>query len=374
MRRSARTIALPTIMKYLLAAGCAPNLLLFVSLAGDARADVVTTWAEAQTRACGSDFRSTEINKATLHYFECGNGEPLGFGHGRSEGLMKRAPVGRGELEYETRGNGEPVLLIHGGIIAASYVPLMGEPALANYRLIRYHRRGYAGSTKHEAGASFSMARQAADALALLKHLRIERAHIVGHSYGGVIALQLALDAPQAVHSLTLLEPALVRFVPGSDKFRQQALDPAVARYGAGDHAGAVDAFMQVVVGPRWKAELARTIPGGPEQAERDARTGFEIEMTALADWEFSEQRAPTISRPILHVIGSESLPGFHEGGKVLHSWFPKRVEDLVVPGAAHGLHQMGGRYSTIVAEGIAAFLRRHPLRGARPDRAQPVP
>lgn len=250
----------------------------------------------------------------------------------------------------------------------------MGEPALTNYRLIRYHRRGYAGSTKHEAGASFSMARQAADALALLKHLRIERAHIVGHSYGGVIALQLALDAPQAVHSLTLLEPALARFVPGNEKFRQQALDPAVARYGAGDLAGAVDAFMQVVVGPRWKAELARTIPGGPEQSERDARTGFEIEMTALADWEFSEQRAQTISRPILHVIGSESLPVFHEGGKVLHSWFPKRVEDLVVPGAAHGLHQMGGRYSTIVAEGIAAFLRRHPLRDVRPDRAQPVP
>jgi pimeloyl-ACP methyl ester carboxylesterase len=285
----------------------------------------------------------------------------------RSEGLMKRAPVTGGELEYEIRGNGEPVLLIHGSVIAASYVPLTGEPALANYRLIRYHRRGYAGSTKHEAGASFSIARQAADALALLRHLRIERAHIVGHSYGGVIALQLALDAPEAVHSLTLLEPALVRFVPSSEKFGQQGLQPPMARYRAGDHAGAVDAFMQVVVAPNWKADLASTIPGGPEQAERDARTNFEIETPALADWDFDAQKAQAISQPILHVLGSESLAVFHEGGKVLHSWFPQRVEDLVVPGAAHGLHQMGGRYSTTVAKGIAAFLHRHPIGGARP-------
>ena len=285
----------------------------------------------------------------------------------RSEGPMKRALVTGGELEYEIGGNGEPVLLIHGGIIAASYVPLMGEPALGKYRLIRYHRRGYADSTKHATGASFGIRDHAADALALLKHLGIERVHIVGHSYGGVIALQLALDARKVVHSLTLLEPALVRFVPSGEAFGKQTMEPAMARYRTGDPAGAVNAFMQVVVAENWKAELARTIPGSPEQAERDARTVFEIEMPALANWDFDVQKAQKISQPILHVLGSESLALFPEGGKVLHSWFPQRVEDLVVPGVAHGLHQMGGRHSTTVAEGIAAFLRRHPIRGARP-------
>jgi pimeloyl-ACP methyl ester carboxylesterase len=278
---------------------------------------------------------------------------------------MTRAAVEGGELEYQVRGDGEPVLLIHGAVIAASYAPLMAERALRNYRLIRYHRRGYAGSTKHETGASFSISDEAADALALLDHLRIERAHIVGHSYGGVIALQLALDAPKIVHSLTLLEPAIVPFVPGGEEFRTQTMDPAMARYRAGDHASAVHAFMKVVVAPNWKAELNRTIPGGPEQAERDARTIFEIEPPALADWDFDVKKAQQISQPILHVLGTESLVVFHEGGKVLHSWFPERVEDLVVPGAAHGLHQMGGRYSTAVAEGIATFLRRHPVDGA---------
>ena len=279
---------------------------------------------------------------------------------------MKRAPVEGGQLEYEVRGEGEPVLLIHGGVIAASYVPLMREPALARYRLIRYHRRGYAGSTKPEPGASVSIGQQAADAVALLRHLRIERAHIVGHSYGGVIALQLALDAPQVVHSLTLLEPARVGFVPSGQEFGKQTMEPALARYRAGDRTGALDIFMRNVVAANWKSALARTIPGSPEQAERDVRTVFEIEGPALNEWKFDPQSARTISQPILHVVGSKSLAMFQESGKVLHSWFPQQVEDLTVLGVAHGLHQMGGQHSAAVAEGIATFLRRHPIDRAR--------
>ena len=140
-------------------------------------------------------------------------------------------------------------------------------------------------------------------------------------------------------------------------------MEPALARYRAGDHTGALDVFMRNVVAANWKSALARTIPGSPEQAERDVRTVFEIEGPALNEWKFDPQSARTISQPILHVVGSESLAMFQEIGKVLHSWFPQQVEDLTVPGVAHGLHQMGGRHSAAVAEGIATFLRRHPHR-----------
>lgn len=47
---------------------------------------------------------------------------------------MKRAPVPGGELEYEIRGDGEPVLLIHGALIAGSFLPVMDEPSLADYK------------------------------------------------------------------------------------------------------------------------------------------------------------------------------------------------------------------------------------------------
>ena len=60
---------------------------------------------------------------------------------------MDRAKVNGVELEYEVRGSGEPLLLIN-PVVAEGFVPLLGEPALVDrYRLIRYHKRGWGGST-----------------------------------------------------------------------------------------------------------------------------------------------------------------------------------------------------------------------------------
>jgi pimeloyl-ACP methyl ester carboxylesterase len=131
-------------------------------------------------------------------------------------------------------------------VVAEAFAPLCAEPALARYRLIRYHRRGYAGSSRLPAG--FSSAQQAADCLALLQGLGINRAHVVGHSAGGPIALRLALDAPEVVHSLVLLEPALLD-VPSGPLFRE-ATRPARELYQAGDKAGATDGFLRVALGP----------------------------------------------------------------------------------------------------------------------------
>jgi pimeloyl-ACP methyl ester carboxylesterase len=122
---------------------------------------------------------------------------------------MDQIHVNGVSLEVEVHGSGTPVLLIHGAIIADAFAPLLAEPALTGpYRLIPYHRRGFGGSTHLQ--APVSTADQAVDARAVLRQLGVERAHVVGHSYGGAIALQLALDAPEAVHSLALLEPPLL--------------------------------------------------------------------------------------------------------------------------------------------------------------------
>ena len=114
---------------------------------------------------------------------------------------MNRVQIGGSELEYEVRGAGEPVVLVHGSHIADAFAPLLVEPMLTErYQLILYHRRGFAGST-HPDGP-LSIVQQAADCRAVMRHIGVPCAHIVGHSYGGAIALQLALDAPEAVHSL----------------------------------------------------------------------------------------------------------------------------------------------------------------------------
>lgn len=269
---------------------------------------------------------------------------------------MKRAPVPGGELEYDVRGDGEPVLLIHGAFIAAAFLPLMEEPALADYRLIRYHRRGFAGSTAPDG----PLEHQVDDAAALLRHVGVERAHIVGHSGGGRIALKLSLDAPEAVHSLTVLEPPNVGPAPSRPEFYKEVIQPATERYQAGDTVGAVDIFMkEMVTGSDWRREIARHVPGGPEQADTDAPTFFE-DRDSREGWVFDAEEASRLSDsiPILYVWGSETRPFLKESSDLFRTWLP-RAEEHRVQGVGHSLQMEDPQ---AVAEGIAEFLRRHPL------------
>src|ERR1700704_2804598 len=93
----------------------------------------------------------------------------------RSQPMQRAVVDGDGtEVEFEIVGSasGGPVLLIHGAFLATAYAPLCAESVLATRELIRYHRRGYAGSS-HPSGPA-SIARQAADCRALLAHLGVE--------------------------------------------------------------------------------------------------------------------------------------------------------------------------------------------------------
>ena len=253
-------------------------------------------------------------------------------------------------LEYEVCGDGEAVLLIHGSHVAGSFLALTREAALAEpFRLIRYHRRGFAGSAPLP--ASFSIEDQASDARSLLTHLGVERAHVIGHSYGGVTALQLALDAPGLIHSLTLLEPALL-MVPSAQAL-WDAIASAAQLHHSGDTAGAVDRFLSAVGGANWRSLAESTVPGAPEQAERDGATFFDVEVPALQNWVFDADCAARISQPVMYVIGTESGQIFEEGLKLVRSWFPE-TREARVPGVNH-LLQM--QKPGLVAQGISEFL-----------------
>ena len=274
-----------------------------------------------------------------------------------SKHTMQRARVDGGELEFEVTGTGEPVPLIHGALIAEAYAPLCAEPALRGYRLVRYHRRGYAGSSPVR--APLTLGNQAADGRALLQHLGIERAHIVGHSSGGLIALRLALDAPEVVHSLVLLEPALLD-VP-SEPLLTQSFEPGPEQYGAGNKEKAADAFLRSAIGPDYRGWLDRLIPGAFQQLVGDADTFFAVELPSLQDWHFTRVDAERITQPVLGVFGAESSsawPGWGEIQRRLEEWLPQ-IETCVLAGANHALDEKDPRR---VAEGIAPFLARHPI------------
>ena len=260
-------------------------------------------------------------------------------------------------LEFEILGEGEPVLLIHGSHVAASFLPLTRETVLADrYRLIRYHRRGFGRSDPH--AGPFSIEEQARDASALLHALGVQRSHVIGHSYGAVTALQLACEAPLAVHSLVLLEPPKTMEQMGSP----EAFAPLFEKYRSGDARGAVDSFMVLVCGSEWRAEVQRTVPGGPEQAERDAATFFDVELPALGAWLLSKEKASGISQPVLYVLGADSGPRFDRPKQVFQS-IATHAEEVVLPGMNHLLMM---RNPGMVARPIADFLARHPFESSK--------
>lgn len=266
---------------------------------------------------------------------------------------MNRAEIDGITLEYEVQGSGEPVVFIHGALFE-SFGPTVEDSALNDgFRLIRYCRRGYAGS---KANAAVPVTRHAADCLGLLNSLNATPAHVVGHSSGGIIAIQIALDAPQAVRSLTLLEPALLTVPSGGQLFEK--LGPAIEMYQEGDHAGAVDTFMKGVCGQGYRAAMEKTLPGAIEQAISDAESFFTGEFPAVGEWTFTQEDAARLTHPVLSVLGENSdaavgLPTFSEINERVVDWFPN-AKPFVLPGATHLLQVENPRD---MAMGLAAFL-----------------
>lgn len=276
---------------------------------------------------------------------------------------MESVDAGGVELEYQEIGSGEPVLLVS-SVLADGFAPLLSEPALADgYRLIRYHRRGWGGST--HTPPPVSIGDQAADAAALLDRLGVEHAHVAGHSSGAAVAVQLALDSPEKVDTLILLELSLLS-VPSGGAFLAQA-GPAFEAYGSGDHSRAVEMFLTAVSGLDWpecNALLEERVPGAVANAIEDADTFFGIELPSLTEWAFGPREATAIEQPVLSVVGSETEPLWVEVAAFLRSALP-HVDELSVEGVGHLLHI---QRPEPVARGIASFLERNPTARAEPS------
>jgi 3-oxoadipate enol-lactonase len=115
----------------------------------------------------------------------------------------RRVHVDDVELYCEIVGHGEPLLFIHGlGSCNADWGPQI-ECFRQDYRVITFDLRGHGRSSRPYDG--YSIERFAQDAIVLLDALETGPAHVVGISLGGMVAFQLAVDAPRLVKSLTIV-------------------------------------------------------------------------------------------------------------------------------------------------------------------------
>ncbi len=148
------------------------------------------------------------------------------------------------EIAYEVRGDGPPVVLIQGvGVPGCGWGPQVDGLCNA-FKLLTNDNRGMGAST---VGRSLSIEKMADDVRGIMDQLGWESAHVVGHSMGGVIAQQLALDIPQRVRSLALL----CTFARGKDGGRPNFTMMWAAIGGRiGTRAMRRRAFMRLVLTP----------------------------------------------------------------------------------------------------------------------------
>ncbi len=122
---------------------------------------------------------------------------------------MPHVQLGGLNLHIQERGSGPPVVLIHGLLVGnlASYYFTLAPPLSVGHRVLMYDLRGHGRSARTETG--YDLGTQVQDLAALLDHWRVPRADLVGHSYGARIAMQMALEQPERVGRLVLIEPPL---------------------------------------------------------------------------------------------------------------------------------------------------------------------
>ncbi len=216
---------------------------------------------------------------------------------------MRWAPINDVNIAFDTRGDGEPVLLIHGAFVADALLPLVQQPALEGLTIIRYHRRGYGDSS----GEPTDLATHVADARALLDHLGAVPAHIIGHSVGGAVAMQLAAETPEAVRSLVLLEAAALAQIPSAD-IVADALAKVCAPAAEGDLEKGALQFLRTVFGRDFRPMLEYNVgPNALAQALADADDAFAGDLPALGAWAFGADEAARIKCPTLIVQGGMS-------------------------------------------------------------------
>lgn len=230
---------------------------------------------------------------------------------------MKKIILDNGELEYdifqsinkESRARNNQIenniVLIHGGIIADANIPLVtySDILTKSYNILHYHRRGY-GKSINKKNELIGILQHVEDCREIIDFLNIKRAHIVGHSIGGTIALQLASSYPDYIKSLILLEPAITGYNEFTNEQVIAEFQPLIQMYDKGQKNEAIDVFMKTAIGTNYKEIIANVLASHSfELAVVDAQTFFHEEIPSIKLWRFTKtQTKDLVHIPVLHM------------------------------------------------------------------------
>jgi pimeloyl-ACP methyl ester carboxylesterase len=232
-------------------------------------------------------------------------------------------------LHYEEHGSGVPILCIHGGGSSAVMWADAIEELAKLGRVIAYDRRGCARSERPEPYERTTVAEQADDAAALLDALQATPAVVIGRSYGGAVAVDLALRYPDRVRALALLEGDALGLSPTALEWTRAIAD-RLREVAAQDGIDAVyEALIGEVLGEgAWDSF--------PDEARRVLTQNG---PALLAELRYVDEPMPdaaafaTIDKPTLLVAASDSPPEQREMTEAMARVLPNARTVLVAGG-----------------------------------------
>jgi pimeloyl-ACP methyl ester carboxylesterase len=215
------------------------------------------------------------------------------------------------------------VVLIHGSMDRSTGMLRLSRRLDAAFRVLRYDRRGYGRSAPADRPhpGPFDMGAQVADLLALLGG---RRAVLVGHSYGGNVALATAARHPALVAGVAIYETPLSwePWWPGTTA-------GAAARATQGDEGEAAERFMRRLVGDAvWEGLPERT--KATRRREGAAMVGELRDLQANRPWSATDIRCPVVLS-----YGERGAPHHHQGMVHVHHELPGS-QLFVLHGARH--------------------------------------
>lgn len=243
-----------------------------------------------------------------------------------------------GQIYYETSGSGEPIVFVHGFSLDHTMWHPQVEFFKPDYQVVTYDARGFGKSSLPTGPYSHT-----ADLFALLKHLNVEQAHIVGLSMGGRIATNFTLAYPNAVKSLTLMDSALDGYESEVDwnvHAKEEGLEKAKKN---------------------WLSHQLFTVT----QKRPEVVTALASIVQAYSGWHWLHQdtESPSdshardhlheITQPTLVLVGEGDLKYFHNIANVLAAGIPSSHK-IIVPNAGHMINMEAAK---VINDVLADFI-----------------
>ena len=238
------------------------------------------------------------------------------------------------QLYYKEAGTGETILFLHGG--QEDYRVFMPQiDALKDkYRVITYSRRyNYPNPKNYQQGDAYNPFTEAEDLESLINDLKTNSIHLVGHSYGGLIAMAYTDKNPDKVKSLTLSEPPLLR-LPGCESWYQVAqeglIDNVATAFKTNDTTLVMKALFEFFVG----ADIQDQVP--PEIIQSLKANLTEMEALVNSDNPFPDLNT-NLKPPVMILTSGNTMPMLNCTNEVLVKKMPK-AKHVHIADATHDM------------------------------------